>query len=167
MDASWSAWAAGTSAQYDLANGAYTFWVRAKDEAGNYTGEETPTIGVPTNYSFVVNAAPKVASAVRIAHSVWASRVTLEMPAAAGQPGNTFVLLEREGIELQLAQSASESEAKRAMEFIKTNGGKVTSSISSKTDFVVVGESPGSKLKQARERKIREISEEELRKMVE
>jgi len=55
----------------------------------------------------------------------------------------------------------------QAMEFIKKNGGKVTSSISSKTDFVVVGESPGSKLKQARERKIREISEEELRKMVE
>ena len=55
----------------------------------------------------------------------------------------------------------------QATKFIKNNGGKVTSSISSKTHFVVVGESPGSKLKKAREIEIREISEDELRKMVE
>jgi DNA ligase (NAD+) len=54
----------------------------------------------------------------------------------------------------------------QAMKFIQGNGGKVTSSISSKTDFVVVGESPGSKLKKARKLKIREISETELKRMV-
>jgi DNA ligase (NAD+) len=54
----------------------------------------------------------------------------------------------------------------QATEFIKTNGGKVISSVSSKTDFAVVGESPGSKLKRAREMQIREISETELKKMV-
>ena len=54
----------------------------------------------------------------------------------------------------------------QAAQFIKTNGGKVVSLISSKTDFVVVGESPGSKLKKAREMQIREISEMELKKMV-
>ncbi|MEE8350394.1 MAG: NAD-dependent DNA ligase LigA [Acidobacteriota bacterium] len=53
----------------------------------------------------------------------------------------------------------------QAAEFIKDNGGQVTSSISSKTDFVVVGESPGSKLKKARELQIREISEAQLREM--
>ncbi|MEE2822420.1 MAG: NAD-dependent DNA ligase LigA [Acidobacteriota bacterium] len=49
--------------------------------------------------------------------------------------------------------------------FINRNGGKVTPSISSKTDFVVVGESPGSKLKKARKQNVREISEEDLREM--
>ena len=54
----------------------------------------------------------------------------------------------------------------QAAEFIKQNGGKVISSISSKTDFVVVGESPGSKIKKARALKVQEISEEELKKLV-
>ena len=53
----------------------------------------------------------------------------------------------------------------QAAEFIKENGGKVISSISSKIDFVVVGESPGSKLKKARALEVQEISEEELKKM--
>ncbi|MDA2933802.1 NAD-dependent DNA ligase LigA [Acidobacteria bacterium AH-259-D05] len=53
----------------------------------------------------------------------------------------------------------------QAAEFIKKHGGKVTSSISSKTDCLVVGESPGSKLKKARALHIPEILEEELKKM--
>ena len=53
----------------------------------------------------------------------------------------------------------------QATEFVKKHGGQVTSSISSRTDFVVAGESPGSKLKKAREMQIREISETELKKM--
>jgi DNA ligase (NAD+) len=38
---------------------------------------------------------------------------------------------------------------KEAEEFVKRLGGKTTSSVSKKTDFVVVGESPGSKLEKA------------------
>lgn len=51
--------------------------------------------------------------------------------------------------------------------FIKKHGGKVTSSMSSKTDFLVVGESPGSKVKKARELQIPQIPEGELKKMAE
>jgi len=45
---------------------------------------------------------------------------------------------------------------------IESAGGKVTGSVSKKTDFVVAGEDPGSKLDKARELKIRVIDEPEL-----
>jgi len=53
-----------------------------------------------------------------------------------------------------------------ATELIESAGGKVTSSVSARTDFLLIGESPGSKLKKAEELGIRQISEEELRGMV-
>ncbi len=93
VDTGWSAWATITSALYDLPNGTYTFWVRGKDEAGNFTGDETSTVGVLTSHTFVVNAAPRVASTSRIDRGIWASRVTLEVPLEGGQPGDRFVLL--------------------------------------------------------------------------
>ncbi len=86
VDIDWSAWTSGSSKTYDLENGAYTFWVRAQDEALNINQ-------APISYKFVVNAAPKVASAIRINRSVWASRVTLEMPVGASHPNDIFVLL--------------------------------------------------------------------------
>jgi M6 family metalloprotease-like protein len=93
LDADWSAWTSATRISYNLANGCYTFWLRAKDEAGNINQ-------APTNFTFVVNAAPKVLSAVRNTRSVWSSRVTVQMPVGALYPTNTFVLLpEHSGME--------------------------------------------------------------------
>lgn len=89
VDIDWSGWVSDTSKSYDIANGVYRFWVRAKDEAGNYIEKDESA----ACYSFVVNAAPRVISAVRINRSVWASRITLEMPASPNHPNDIFILL--------------------------------------------------------------------------
>jgi len=52
-----------------------------------------------------------------------------------------------------------------AKEFIESNGGKVTDSVSKKTSYLVLGENPGSKLEKARSLGVKVIGEEELRKL--
>ncbi|MCF7845936.1 MAG: NAD-dependent DNA ligase LigA [Candidatus Peribacteraceae bacterium] len=49
---------------------------------------------------------------------------------------------------------------------IKKFGGKVASSISAKTDFLVAGENAGSKLKKAEELKVKVLSEEDFQRLV-
>jgi DNA ligase (NAD+) len=49
---------------------------------------------------------------------------------------------------------------------VESLGGKVTSSVSSKTDYLVVGVSPGSKLDKARELKVAILNEKEFMKLI-
>ncbi|MBI5935990.1 MAG: NAD-dependent DNA ligase LigA [Chloroflexi bacterium] len=53
-----------------------------------------------------------------------------------------------------------------AKEFIESNGGKVTDSVSKKTSYLVLGENPGSKLEKAKSLGVKIIGEEELRNLV-
>ena len=50
-----------------------------------------------------------------------------------------------------------------ASELIRSAGGRVADSVSAKTDYVVVGENPGSKLEKARKLGIPILNEEGLR----
>ncbi|MCH7481132.1 MAG: NAD-dependent DNA ligase LigA [Chloroflexi bacterium] len=52
-----------------------------------------------------------------------------------------------------------------AKEFIQGKGGKVTSSVSKKTSYLIAGDSAGSKLKKARELGIKILDEASLRKL--
>jgi len=54
----------------------------------------------------------------------------------------------------------------QAKDLIKKNGGKVQSSISSNTDFLITGKSAGSKLKKAQVLGVKVINEEEFLKMI-
>ena len=54
----------------------------------------------------------------------------------------------------------SREEAKK---LIQVHGGKVGSSVSAKTDFLLLGENPGSKLAEAEKHKIKLLTEEEFR----
>ncbi|MBR2214370.1 MAG: NAD-dependent DNA ligase LigA [Selenomonadaceae bacterium] len=81
------------------------------------------------------------------------SRVAAE--SAAALLGKTFVL----------TGTLSTLDRKAATALIEKNGGKVTGSVSKKTDYVVAGEAAGSKLAKARELGITVIDEAELVKM--
>jgi DNA ligase (NAD+) len=53
-----------------------------------------------------------------------------------------------------------------AKEKVRLLGGNVSSSVSKKTDYVVCGESPGSKYEKAKKLGVKIISEEEFLKMI-
>ena len=69
--------------------------------------------------------------------------------------GKTFVLTG--------TMSAARGEIKALVE---ANGGKVTSSVSKKTSYVVAGDSPGSKVERAAKNNVPVITEDELRAMI-
>ncbi|MFN2174787.1 MAG: NAD-dependent DNA ligase LigA [Anaerolineales bacterium] len=54
-----------------------------------------------------------------------------------------------------------------AKEYIQSKGGKVTGSVSMKTDYVVAGENPGSKLEKAKSLGINIIDEQSLKALIE
>ncbi len=71
--------------------------------------------------------------------------------------GKTFVLTGKIG-------GFSRDEAARVIEGF---GGRVTSSVSKSTDMVIAGESPGSKLDDARRYKVKVIGEDDFKEMIE
>lgn len=60
-------------------------------------------------------------------------------------------------------EKMSRSDAKK---LVKENGGKITESVSKKTDFVVVGDDPGSKFEKAKSFGITILSEKDLQSML-
>ncbi len=81
---------------------------------------------------------------------------------SAGEPDRGGEL---SGLSFVITGTLRDFTRKEVVEFIESRGGRVTSSVSSKTDYLVVGENPGSKLDRARELGVKIIDEEELRRL--
>jgi DNA ligase (NAD+) len=65
-----------------------------------------------------------------------------------------------------LTGSLKNYKREEAYDLIKERGGKVSSSVSKKTDFVLLGEDPGSKYEKAKKLNIKIIKETEFEKML-
>jgi DNA ligase (NAD+) len=89
-------------------------------------------------------------------NGVWPEYDSAEMQEGSSMAGLTFVIT-------GTLPSLSRSEAKA---LIESHGGRVTSSVSSKTDYLVVGESPGSKLDQAQSLDVSILDEAQLKALL-
>ena len=71
-----------------------------------------------------------------------------------------------DGRTLVLTGSLPSLTREEATKLLKRAGGKVVSSVSKKTDYVVAGDNPGSKLAKAEELGVEVVDEKGLRKLV-
>ena len=74
--------------------------------------------------------------------------------------------LKAQGKRFVLTGSLKGMKRERAKEKIRSVGGRVSEAVSPKTDFVVVGEEPGSKYEEAKKLGVKIISEEEFLEMI-
>ncbi len=88
---------------------------------------------------------------------VWPTAEIIETQHAASLPLN--------GLTFVVTGTLPGFTRQQAKEFIQTHGGKVTGSVSKKTDYLVAGEKAGSKLSRAEELGVSVIGEDELREM--
>jgi len=82
------------------------------------------------------------------------------------EAGNRKKVGQFEGRTFVLTGTLGAMTRRQAKEMITTAGGKVSSSVSRNTDFVVAGESPGSKLQRARDLGVAVIDEAGLKQML-
>ena len=113
-----------------------------------------PTIARSVHDFFHGDAGRETINGLKAA-GVQMTNTAVETPAGAGAlEGKTIVVT-------GTLEHFSRREAKEA---IQSAGGRASSSVSSKTDFVVAGDSPGSKADKARDLGVEVIDEEEFRK---
>ena len=84
-------------------------------------------------------------------------KVEVSTSGMSGFVGKTFVLT-------GTLKSMTRDEVK---EIIRKNGGEISSSVSSQTDYVVIGENPGSKFYKAKELNVKILTESEFMKILE
>ncbi|MFP4378587.1 MAG: helix-hairpin-helix domain-containing protein, partial [Spirochaetales bacterium] len=71
------------------------------------------------------------------------------------------------GVTIVVTGTLADFSRDEAKDAIESRGGRATSSVSSNTDFLVVGEHPGTKLAEAEEHSVAIIDEEEFKALLE
>ena len=95
--------------------------------------------------------------------------VTMEVPASEGTgdgAAGSRATGPLAGKTLVLTGTLPTLTRQEAADLIVASGGRVTASVSAKTDYVVAGEDPGSKLTKARELGVEVLDEAGLRSLV-
>ena len=117
---------------------------------------------------------PRIAESVAEFFALEPNRALVAKFAAAGvkvaeeRPAQVEVAaLPLEGLTFVVTGTLPTWSREDAQAFIKLNGGKVTGSVSNKTDYLLVGENAGSKLTKAQSLGIKVVGEVELRQLVE
>ena len=90
-----------------------------------------------------------------------AAGLQLKMAGAAGPTARAL-----EGKTLVVTGSLESHSRREIFEMIVSNGGKVTSSVSARTDYLVAGSNAGSKLRRARELEVKVLTEEDFLKLL-
>ncbi|MHB8093711.1 MAG: NAD-dependent DNA ligase LigA [Candidatus Aminicenantales bacterium] len=113
---------------------------------------------------------PRVAESIRFFFSQRESRKLLEGLEKAGlnfkSGEKKAAAAPLDGLTFVLTGTLAGFTRDEARERIESLGGKVASSVSGKTDYLVAGEDPGSKLDKAEELEIKVIGEKELRALL-
>ncbi len=79
------------------------------------------------------------------------------------EPGERAESAALDGLTFVVTGTLPDMSRKEVTDFIERHGGRVTGSVTGATDYLVAGESPGSKLAKARELEIPILSEHDLR----
>jgi DNA ligase (NAD+) len=99
------------------------------------------------------------------------NRVVIERLAAAGvnmeEASEERTDASFHGLSFVITGTLPTMSRKEAMQFVESRGGRVSSSVSKSTDYVVVGDDPGSKFDKARQLGVRVLDEDGLRKLPE
>ena len=117
---------------------------------------------------------PNIAQAIVDWFARPANRRVLEKLRAAGvwpraeiQPEGEEPPKSLEGLSFVVTGTLSGFTRQEVKEYIQSHGGKVVSAVSKKTDYLVAGENPGSKLAKAQSLGVPVIGEDDLRRMAE
>jgi DNA ligase (NAD+) len=146
--------------------------VAAQDLAQRFGSIDALMQATPEEIEEIEGLGPTAAASIREFFSREQNRAVIEKLRAAGITMQASTSREPRGSQLAgktfvLTGTLPTLTRDEASNMIEAHGGRVTSSVSKKTSYVLAGESPGSKLTRARDLGIPIIGEDELRALLE
>lgn len=142
----------------------------AKDLAGHFASMDSIMQADVEEMTAIDSIGPKIAESVS---SFFSSEKNRRLVERLRQAGLTFIFEKEEtissvleGKKLVLTGSLPTYTRKEAKNLIEKHGGKTSSSVSKNTDFLLAGDSPGSKYDKAVKLDVPVLSEEDFKKLI-